>query len=1143
VATPLVAQNCVMFRHALGMPEFLRDHRRQFALAVIVAFCGASSGVIGLLVGEMLLGLEDEKLILFVTLVSGAGGVLGQSFTPPLLSAALEGVITPKPPPAPDPAELEHLYSELRFEIQGRRVREANSQREQMLSTNTVMEIAVSQNLELRAGAGGKPVVKVSGQVEQLEDLTRSWQRSEGRLVILGKPGYGKTFAALTLIGKINEGKDRIAELFPLIDWYIWSIGRRGATIEDWLVHEISHTYPELSAAARPLVMERRLVPIFDGLDEIPARARVDCRNALEAYAGRESPHRPFVLTCREDEYLELSPKWVGADRQVALTGLDGEEIASVLRADAAPSSSWSQVLRGVEKGDPHLLALLRSPLRLATALEVYESRDPRELLELAKRGDAGEELWDLLLGTEAHSYEEHTRTEVRSWLSFAAASMKSHNRQRFWLHELYLYASPDDRHWFFRLGLALLLAPVLIQAALSEDVFGWLLAGVLGIALYLLYRSRRDDPLQIPVRHRASPLNYVKALPGSIFFGLMLGLLWATAVLPVVWILYLVTRGIHGIPLELGEAGVNAAKTTLISAISMVAIGISMRLGEEGTHWVAEEPPEHLLGRGPAAVIKSARNHGLFATLIAGSILTIVHLLIVPGPQSFPVVVVSAIFFAWASGLEAWAYYQWTRWRLSRRGLLPLQLRKFLDWAAQDTGLLRARDAYEFRHRELLDYLARGVAPVGRMNVSWEEWRRRRSGASQQASAARTETSPAALRTSQQLATQRRLEKAAKAIQDEPADAAARSNLSRALIRAGNPLGALPHAREANCLDPENVRYAADHARVLDLLCQGPEAIEVLDEAIAPFPSPPSQLQTLRANVLENLHRRQTRIETATKEITAGPEHALAWWDLSVAHLSAGEAEEAAAARQRAVELADRSSPESIALLGWRLNACGYSHDAHAVGQSLSSEDGIRRAAVLGHALSDLRRFDLADPYLKRTEAAATQPAVLDSLARLLMVRGRWADARQAVEQARLKDPEEAAYAFTRAETFLVAGDLDASREALASALAEARRSGSPPGEPAWLCRILWQHNAFSGRELAVDAVIEEYRAHGFESALAEGLLAGTPTGPEQNGWNPARLPEWCAQWGRHREVRHAVGVVQALVVQTAERSAGALA
>jgi len=71
-------------------------------------------------------------------------------------------------------------------------------------------------------------------------------------------------------------------------------------------------------------------------------------------------------------------------------------------------------------------------------------------------------------------------------------------------------------------------------------------------------------------------------------------------------------------------------------------------------------------------------------------------------------------------AGLDAWLYHHWLRWRRATHGVLPARLPAFLEWCAQDErGWLRISDAYEFRHRELLEHLApaapRPTDPTGR--------------------------------------------------------------------------------------------------------------------------------------------------------------------------------------------------------------------------------------------------------------------------------------------------------------------------------------------------------------------------------------------------------------------------------------------
>ncbi len=77
-----------------------------------------------------------------------------------------------------------------------------------------------------------RPRLRVGGHQLPWSALTHQWDTSEGRLVILGEPGYGKTVAALTLIAHINAADTpgaKVAELFSLADWYLWHADKPGA--------------------------------------------------------------------------------------------------------------------------------------------------------------------------------------------------------------------------------------------------------------------------------------------------------------------------------------------------------------------------------------------------------------------------------------------------------------------------------------------------------------------------------------------------------------------------------------------------------------------------------------------------------------------------------------------------------------------------------------------------------------------------------------------------------------------------------------------------------------------------------------------------------------------------------------------------
>jgi hypothetical protein len=150
------------------------------------------------------------------------------------------------------------------------------------------------------------------------------------------------------------------------------------------------------------------------------------------------------------------------------------------------------------------------------------------------------------------------------------------------------------------------------------------------------------------------------------------------------------------------------------------------------GTQVIVEDPPRRFASAGPGAVLSASRSSGLRSTLLIGLAVVLAGVLVggllfallnyygsdddllvhfgLIFRLAFGVVfgVVSGVAVGLAVGLDAWLFHYWLRWRLAARGVLPARLPAFLRWCAEDErAWLRISDAYEFRHRELLEYLA----------------------------------------------------------------------------------------------------------------------------------------------------------------------------------------------------------------------------------------------------------------------------------------------------------------------------------------------------------------------------------------------------------------------------------------------------
>jgi hypothetical protein len=596
----------------------------------------------------------------------------------------------------------------------------------------------------------GRPRVRVAGRLLPWSEITRRWDAGLGRLVILGDPGYGKTVAALTLIKHINarsQPGDRVAELFALSEWQRWRGEHQSAPFGEWLAAQLTLMHPQLDAAvARELVHAGLVLPVLDGLDEIVLiEHRRACVAAIDAYAGRGLPHRPFVLTCRAREYYELAPDWVRDDERVVLVGLQPDQIYDKLaEPQIAGRPAWRALREQQAAGDSTINELFRSPLRLTIALQVYRDRDPTELLELS-RAQAHGRLWELFVQTNAGTYPGATSAHVRAWLTWLAVGLRRTGRQRFMLHELYLLdPRPATTFRSFRVAIALI-------SGLIGGVLGWPVVWLIAAPIIGVFGSpdiRLIGGVIIVVVPEWSTIwlvgSAIVGTLGALLFGLLLDP--APSVRSSVsWrarMRYAIHNNLAGwlggwLIIGLGGAASGAAVGSVFVGLTIgLVIGlfgalssILFDLAKAGTDIVVADPPPRFAHAHPSAVLLASRTSGLVGSLVGGlgvGLLFGLSIGVAVGVlEGLRAALSLGLFFGltvWllfgligglTSGLGAWLYHYWLRWRLRARGLLPPSLPAFLEWCADDErSWIRISDAYEFRHRELLEHLAPKTTP-----------------------------------------------------------------------------------------------------------------------------------------------------------------------------------------------------------------------------------------------------------------------------------------------------------------------------------------------------------------------------------------------------------------------------------------------
>lgn len=208
------------------------------------------------------------------------------------------------------------------------------------------------------------------------------------RLVVTGGPGTGKTTLALQLLLELlprpgEHPREPVPVLFSLYSWNPDVHPR----LQDWLIVQVEQTYPALRAiapdAAAALVAQDRILPVLDGLDEVPS----DRRAAIIVAINKSAP-ASLIMTSRRLEFrgaVTAAGDVITASASIGPLALTVADAAEYLRRalPPRPDPTWASLLSGLTT-TAIVGRVVAVPLGLWLVRAVYldTRRDPSPLID-----------------------------------------------------------------------------------------------------------------------------------------------------------------------------------------------------------------------------------------------------------------------------------------------------------------------------------------------------------------------------------------------------------------------------------------------------------------------------------------------------------------------------------------------------------------------------------------------------------------------------------------------------------------------------------------------------------------------------------------------------------------------------------------
>lgn len=285
----------------------------------------------------------------------------------------------------------------------------------------------------------------------------------DGRLLILGEPGAGKTQTLLTLgSGLLAKARSEGGPVPVLLDLATW----QGGTLAAWCMAQLWEQYRVPENLAQAWLGTAQLTLLLDGFDVLGTSQQRTCLAAIEGFLRGDMNHT-IALCCRRQTLERTGLGFSQFNSGVLVMPLVAQQVKDYVMGLEQPEL-WKRI-----KGDKVLQQLARFPLLLNFLVESYEGQ-----AAIANRADLvrlyGTHQIQRLAQRSPRAFSPVVTQRYLGWL----ARQLGQGGRTFYLDSLRPTQLPPGQQWLYRLCLGLILGGVV--GLVSRN---W----ILGLAIGLL--------------------------------------------------------------------------------------------------------------------------------------------------------------------------------------------------------------------------------------------------------------------------------------------------------------------------------------------------------------------------------------------------------------------------------------------------------------------------------------------------------------------------------------------------------------------------------------------------------------------------------------------------------------------------------